>query len=81
MKAYYSDRFILPLPEGHRFPLPKYPSLRQRVTESGLIPYADLVESPAATDEELLRVHTPEYLSKVVNGLLDEKEIRRIGFP
>ena len=31
MKAYYSDRFVLPLPAGHRFPMQKYRLLRERV--------------------------------------------------
>jgi acetoin utilization deacetylase AcuC-like enzyme len=34
-----------------------------------------------ASDEELLRVHTPDYLHRVNEGLLTEKEIRRIGLP
>ena len=35
MKAFYTDQFVLPLPEGHRFPMAKYSLLRQRVAESG----------------------------------------------
>jgi hypothetical protein len=31
MKAFYSDNFDLPLPEGHRFPIDKYALLRERV--------------------------------------------------
>lgn len=34
-----------------------------------------------ASDEQILRVHTPEYLSKVKSGKLSPWEIRRIGFP
>jgi len=81
MKVYYSDRFVIPLPEGHRFPMPKYNLLRQRVVESGLIPSEDMIEAEPATDEQLLRVHTQEYLEKVIHGGLNEKEIRRIGLP
>ena len=81
MKVLYSDRFIVPLPEGHRFPMPKYSLLRQRVFDSGLIAPEDFIEAQPATDEQLLRVHTPEYLEKVVNGRLTEREIRRIGLP
>ena len=81
MKVLYSDRFIVPLPEGHRFPMPKYSLLRQRVFDSGLIAPEDFIEAQPATDEQLLRVHTPEYLGKVVQGLLTEREIRHIGLP
>jgi len=81
MKILYSDRFLVPLPEGHRFPMPKYSLLWKRVFESGLVPAEDFIEAEAATDIDLLRVHTPEYIHKVKQGLLTDKEIRRIGLP
>lgn len=81
MKAFYSDHFVLPLPPDHRFPMAKYSQLRQRVVAEGVLLQSQLHESPAASDAELLRVHTAEYLRKVVHGELSEKEIRRIGFP
>ena len=31
MHAYYADHFVLPLPEGHRFPMAKYRMLRDRI--------------------------------------------------
>ena len=33
MHAYYADHFVLPLPEGHRFPMAKYRMLRDRIAE------------------------------------------------
>ncbi len=81
MKAYYHDHFLLPLPPGHRFPVAKYERLRLRLLNDGLLRPEHLLVSPAATDEELLRVHTPEYLGRVVEGRLTAEEIRRIGFP
>lgn len=81
MKLYYADHFVLPLPAGHRFPMSKYALLRQRIQENHLAVAVELLVPAAATDLQLLRVHTPEYLAKVVNGTLTEKEIRRIGFP
>ena len=33
MDAYYADEFVLPLPEGHRFPMAKYRLLRDRIAE------------------------------------------------
>jgi hypothetical protein len=56
LKAYYSDRFVLPLHAGHRFPIEKYRLLRQRIVEAALIAPDELQESPAATDAEILRV-------------------------
>jgi len=31
MQAFYADQFVLPLPPGHRFPMPKYRMLRERL--------------------------------------------------
>lgn len=79
MKVYYADHFVLPLPEGHRFPMEKYSLLRRRVAEE--LDTVELCVPDAATDEQLLRVHDSAYLERIVNGTLDAAEIRRIGFP
>ena len=81
MKVFYTDHFVLPLPEGHRFPMEKYRLLRERVVASGLVAPEDLRVPHAATDEEILRAHDPEYLRRIASGEMDRAEMRRIGFP
>ncbi len=78
MKAFYCDHFVLPLPEGHRFPMRKYALLRAAVSRD---PRIELLVPPAATDRQLLRAHTGSYLRAVVSGSLDRNAQRRIGFP
>src|SRR3990172_7209307 len=78
LKVFCTDHFVLPLPDGHRFPMRKYSLLRQRVAEAGL---GDLCVPHAATDEELARAHDAGYVRRVARGELTEKEMRRIGFP
>ena len=77
--AYHSDHFVLPLPEGHRFPMGKYRLLREAV--QALLPEIRLMEAPAASDGELALVHTPNYVTSVVEGLLSPAQQREIGFP
>ena len=78
MRIYYADHFVLPLPAGHRFPMPKYAALRERVSAVA----AHRMRVPgAATDAELLRVHDAAYVRDVTNGTLDAQAMRRIGFP
>lgn len=79
MQAYYSDHFVLPLPEGHRFPMAKYRLLRDRVAAE--LPGVRLMEAPAATDGELALAHTPQYVGDVVQGRLSAAQQREIGFP
>lgn len=80
MLIFYTDHFVLPLPAGHRFPMQKYARLRERVA-AGLVPPHELRVPEAATDEQLGRVHTADYIQRVASGLLSEREVRRIGFP
>jgi acetoin utilization deacetylase AcuC-like enzyme len=78
MLIYASDRYVLPLPPGHRFPMAKYARLRERVATVA----ADrLREPPPATDEELARAHDVGYVQAVARGTLDAAAQRRIGFP
>ena len=81
MKVFYSDHFVLPLPEGHRFPMVKYSMLRERVARDGICGPGELSTPRAVTDQEILRAHDPDYLKRVVSGTLTQKEMRRIGFP
>jgi len=82
MRLYPCDKYSLPLPKGHRFPVRKYEMLRQRLELDAAagVPFV-FIEPHAANDEELRRVHCPEYLGRVFRGTLTRTEIQRIGFP
>ena len=82
MRLYPSDRWTLPLPDGHRFPAAKYALLRRRLEAHAAAgaPF-EFIEPHAATDDELLRVHDRAYVGRVLAGTLSRDEIRRIGFP
>lgn len=79
MKAYYCDQFVLPLPEGHRFPMQKYFLLRQRLIKENV--NLQLAEPEAVPDKHLILAHDPRYVRRVVEGKMTEQEIRRLGFP
>ncbi|ABG04118.1 histone deacetylase superfamily [Rubrobacter xylanophilus DSM 9941] len=79
MRVFYSDSYVIPLPEGHRFPMRKYAMLRERVAAGRAS--GGLREPRRAKDEDLLRAHSPSYLRRVVSGSLGKQELRRLGFP
>jgi acetoin utilization deacetylase AcuC-like enzyme len=79
LKAFYSDHFVLPLPENHRFPMQKYAQLRQRVLAA--LPEVELAVPTAASDGQLALAHEPDYVHRVAGGTLDAAEVRAIGFP
>ena len=81
VKAFSSDRFVLPLPEGHKFPMAKYSGLRERILAENILRPGDLHEAPAADWDDLRLVHTTAYVDAVATGTLPREVQRRIGFP
>ncbi len=79
MKAYYCDQFVLPLPEGHRFPMQKYWLLRHRLIKEAVA--LDFAEPDAVNDKLLMLAHDPRYVQRVVDGKMTDADIRRLGFP
>src|SRR5689334_14950480 len=81
MRVWSSAHYSFPLPDGHRFPIAKYAALRDRVIDDAIVPREDVRDPRRATREELLRVHTADYVDRFTAGTLDEREMRVIGFP
>ena len=79
MQAFYADQFVLPLPEGHRFPMGKYALLRDWLTQH--LPQVQLQVAPAATDGQLALCHTPDYIHAISSGDIATSAMREIGFP
>ena len=79
MKAFYSDHFVLPLPQGHRFPMQKYGRLRERIAHE--LTDVSLCEALPATDGQLALAHHPLWIEKVSQGGLSAQEQRLLGFP
>lgn len=79
MHAFSSERFVLPLPDGHRFPMQKYRLLREAV--AARLPAIRVLEAPSASEGELALAHAPEYVRRVVDGRLEPAQQREIGFP
>jgi acetoin utilization deacetylase AcuC-like enzyme len=79
MQAFYADHFVLPLPEGHTFPMGKYEKLRARVVAE--CPGIRLAQALPASDGELALAHAPSYVEAVAHGTLSAAEQREIGFP
>jgi acetoin utilization deacetylase AcuC-like enzyme len=81
MRCFYSDTFVLPLPDGHRFPMGKYSRLRERLLAEHIVDASDLQEAPLADWDDIHLAHTAEYVDAVANGTLPADMQRRIGFP
>ena len=79
MLGFHFDGQSLQLPAGHRFPQHKYAALRERLSQR--LPALRLQPARAAPLPDLLRVHAPDYVRRVMEGGLSAAEQREIGFP
>jgi len=81
LKIFYTDTFPIPLPENHNFPKEKYYLLRVRISERLSDQLIDLQIPEPASSEAILRAHDAEYIRRLFEGDLTDKEIRRVGLP
>lgn len=78
MRLYYSDHYPIPLPPGHKFPAGKYALLRQKLEGDRFFRFDP---APLADRETIERAHDPEYVRSILDGTVNPRVMRRIGFP
>ena len=81
LHVWSSARYTFPLPEGHRFPIAKYALLRERVLADGIVTPDRMHDSERVDRDDLLLVHTADYVDRFTRGALTPEEVRRLGFP
>jgi len=81
MRVSYSDGYYVPLPNGHPFPMGKFPALYRILRNEDLIRERHVVAPRQADWADLRRVHTSSYLSRLARGALSEEAERRMGLP
>lgn len=79
-KLVYSDDYYLPI-GAHVFPAEKYRLIHRRLLENGIAESQDFVEPKPASDEDVLLVHTREYVQKLKNGTLTAQEEMQMEVP
>ncbi|HHG85271.1 MAG TPA: histone deacetylase [Bacteroidetes bacterium] len=77
----YSEKFPIPLPAGHRFPIQKYQLVREQLLYEGVIAAKQLFSPTFIEDQIIHLTHCPHWWSKAKSGNLSAKEYRQIGFP
>jgi acetoin utilization deacetylase AcuC-like enzyme len=79
-KLIYSDAYYLPIGE-HVFPAEKYRRIRDRLLATGVAEAGDFLEPEPAADQDILLVHTPEYVHKLKTGTLSPREEMELEVP
>src|SRR5262252_5709808 len=79
-KLVYSDDYYLPI-GSHVFPAEKYRRIYKRLIETGVAEPSDFVSPQPASDEDILLVHTPQYVQKLKTGTLSAREELELEIP
>jgi len=79
-KLIYSDDYFLPI-GSHVFPAEKYRCIHDRLLATGVAAPSDFVTPRPATDQDVLLVHTPQYVEKLKTGTLSGREQLELEVP
>jgi acetoin utilization deacetylase AcuC-like enzyme len=80
LKLIYDDRYDLNL-GAHVFPSEKYRLVYERLLQEGIATQEDFLKPTPATDEEILRAHSQDYVYKLKTGSLTRAEVMRMEIP
>src|SRR5919202_255357 len=81
MRVSYTPRYYADIGEGHVFPIKKFEMVRDRLLREGTLSPQNLVEPQPASVEDVMLVHTEDYVRRLRAGALTDREIRRLGLP
>jgi acetoin utilization deacetylase AcuC-like enzyme len=81
MRVCYTPRYYADIGEGHVFPIRKFELVRDRLLGEGTLAPEEIVEPREAAVEDVLLVHTEDYVTRLRAGALTAREIRRLGLP
>ena len=77
----YHPDYVTPLPEQHRFPMPKFKLLYELLLKDNLITTKSTHDPQIVAQEILQLVHHSDYVQQYCNGTLESKAQRKIGLP
>ena len=81
MQVFYTPRYYADIGQGHIFPIRKFELVRDKLLAEGTLHPEEIVEPDPAPLEDVLLVHTEDYVSRLCSGNLTQKEVRRLGLP
>lgn len=80
MRAFTSARYTVSL-GNHSYPMDKYRLVAERLVNDQTLSPDELLEPEAVPLDDVLRVHTPDYVHAFINGTLERKAQLRLGLP
>ena len=81
MYVTYHPGYVTDIGAGHRFPMQKYRLVYERLLAEGTLNPEHIVTPTPVTTEDLLLVHTRDYVTRFLEGRMTDGEMRTLGFP
>jgi acetoin utilization deacetylase AcuC-like enzyme len=78
---FYSPDYYADIGEDHVFPIKKFELARNILLAEGTLLREEVSEPGPARIGDVRLVHTEDYVSRLINGTLTRKEIRKLGLP
>ncbi|HEX5433441.1 MAG TPA: histone deacetylase [Candidatus Angelobacter sp.] len=77
-RLFFTDHYLITLPEGHKFPSRKYGLVRDLLGDDGRFQFEP---APIPASEVIQLAHDPNYVRSFLAGSLPAASMRRIGLP
>ena len=75
----FHNNYYAKIGEDHKFPINKFGELAKLLKEKKLV--KEFYQPYACSEKTLQKAHSYKYIQQVKNKTLDEKDIKKIGFP
>lgn len=80
-RVFYSPYYYAEIGEGHVFPIRKFEIAKDILIAEGTLSPEEIVAPERVAIDDLLLVHTEDYITRLIEGRLTAKEIRKLGLP
>ena len=81
LKIAFDKKYVLPLPEGHRFPMLKYELIPDQLLYEGLVSEDQFFSPKKIKEKWVEKAHDRIYIQNLKSLSLTKSEIRKTGFP
>lgn len=81
LRVFYSPYYYAEIGENHVFPIRKFELVRDQLLREKTLQASEIIEPSPAAVEDVLLVHTKDYITRLRSGTLTTREVRRLGLP
>ncbi len=81
LKIAFDKKYVLPLPEGHRFPMLKYELIPDQLLYEGVVSEDQFFSPKKISEKWVEKAHERNYIQNFKSLSLTKSDIRKTGFP